>query len=47
MVKMEDHILKNYREYEEEYDPLDQGLYESWNWNRNRGDGDDLFDEWM
>ena len=42
---MENHILKHYSEYEEGYDPLDQGLYESWNWDRYRGDGNDLFDE--
>ena len=44
---MEEHILKSYSGYEDGYDPLDQGLYESWNWNRSREDGDDLVDEWM
>ena len=44
---MEEHILKNYKEYEKGYDPLDQGLYESWNWDRSHGDGEDLFDELM
>lgn len=42
---MEERILKTYASFEEGYDPLEEGLYESWNWDRDPRGGEGIFDE--
>ena len=34
MSAFEKKLLKEYPKYMSKYDPLDQGLYESWNWDK-------------
>ena len=33
MSIVEKRILSNYKQFTEDYDPLAEGLFESWNWN--------------
>lgn len=35
MDPYEKHLLKSYPSHMDEYDPLEEGLFESWNWSRD------------
>lgn len=35
MAPFEKMLLDSYAKYEDEYDPAEQGLYDSWNWSQD------------